>query len=342
MIQEMITFKLPDALNASAPPERRGVRRDHVRLLVLDRVSGRTHHVQFNQLPNFLKAGDVLVLNSSRTIPAILKAVLSRFSDVINHDVEVRLARRQNDSKWEALIVEEGVKEGDSLHFNDGLEGMVTYTSDSSPLATIQFSKKGTELLNHFYSIGEPVRYEYINQMWGLDYYQTVFAAQPGSVEMPSAGRAFSWELLFELQRRGVKIVYLQHHTGLSYFLDDKWNHSPEDNFEEYNIPENAWETILEAKESGNKVIAVGTTVVRAMETAVISGTLSGWTNLYIQPDSKLKVADAILTGLHEPEASHLSMLSAFVHQGILNQAYQEAIDKGYLWHEFGDMNLII
>ena len=209
-------------------------------------------------------------------------------------------------------------------------------------LKLIHFSKKGTDLFNIIYALGEPVRYEYIEQPWELDYYQTVFASHPGSVEMPSAGRAFSWELLFELKRKDIQVDFIQLHTGLSYLLDDNLVQTPEDNDEEYHISERTMERIIEAKASGKRVIAVGTTVVRALETAAMNGVLSGMTNLYINQQFPLKIADGIITGFHEPKASHLDMLSAFVSEQHLLKAYDEAIEAGYLWHEFGDMNLII
>jgi S-adenosylmethionine:tRNA ribosyltransferase-isomerase len=179
-----------------------------------------------------------------------------------------------------------------------------------------------------------------------LDYYQTVYATAPGSVEMPSAGRAFSWELLLKLQSRGVHIAYVQLHTGLSYLLKDEWQQSPEQNFEQYLVPAETVRIIHEAKARGNKILAVGTTVVRALETSANElGELlpgSDWTNLHIHADYPLKVVDALITGFHEPEASHLDLLSAFIDRELLCNAYRQAVDERYLWHEFGDMNLII
>jgi S-adenosylmethionine:tRNA ribosyltransferase-isomerase len=342
MLQQTFKFELPPSLNAAMPPERRGIRRDHVKMMVQNRDTGATNHDKFINLERYLKKGDVIVLNSSRTVPAILKADLSRDNRMVQRNIEIRLARRRSQDVWEALPVAEGIKNGDQLYFSNELAGDVKNITEKSPLITIHFSKKGTELYNEIYAIGEPVRYEYINSPWELDYYQTVFATQPGSVEMPSAGRAFSWELLFKLQRKGIKIVFIQLHTGLSYLLADKWDHSPEENHEEYHISKEAWETILQAKLEGRRVIAVGTTVVRSLETAAANGILSGWTNLYIDSAYNLKIADGIITGMHEPEASHLELLSAFIKQDHLFLAYQEAIELGYLWHEFGDMNLIL
>lgn len=324
------------------PPERRGIRRDHVKMLVQNRETGVTKHDKFFNLDHYLKKGDVLVLNSSRTVPAILKADLVRENILVKKNLELRLARRRDTDVWEVLPVGDGIQKGDQLCFSKELSGIVQKVTEDSPFIIIQFSKKGTDLYDPIYTLGEPVRYEYINNPWELDYYQTVFATHPGSVEMPSAGRAFSWELLFKLQKKGVKVVFIQLHTGLSYLLADKWDHSPEENHEEYRISEEAWETIIQAKLEGKRVIAVGTTVVRSLETAAANGILLGWTNLYIHSEYNLKIADGIITGMHEPEASHLHMLSAFINQNDLFSAYQEAIDLRYLWHEFGDMNLIV
>ncbi|MGJ7913619.1 S-adenosylmethionine:tRNA ribosyltransferase-isomerase [Neobacillus sp. LXY-1] len=342
MPAKALDFYLPEALNASYPPEKRGVRRDHVRMMVLDRNTGETKHDQFFHLTNYLQPGDLVILNNSRTIPAVLQAEWIREDVVIASAVEVRLARRRQEDTWEALIVANSIKDGDQLQFSQALSATVVGSKENSPLKTIIFSKKGTELFNIIYAVGEPVRYEYIEQPWELDYYQTVFASHPGSVEMPSAGRAFSWELIFKMKHKGILLDFIQLHTGLSYLLDDQWHQTPEDNVEEYQIPDSTMERIQQTKAAGNKVIAVGTTVVRALETAALTGKRSSQTNLYIDQGFPLQIADGIITGLHEPKASHLDMLSAFVSESHLSNAYNQAIACSYLWHEFGDMNLIL
>jgi S-adenosylmethionine:tRNA ribosyltransferase-isomerase len=335
-------FYLPSELNASHPPERRGIRRDHVRMMVLDKKTGSVTHDQFFRLADYLKPGDLVVMNNSRTVPAILNAGLYRSTKRIQQEVEIRLARRLNEETWDVLIVTDNVRLGDILQFSSELSAVIIDMKEGSPLKTILFSKKGTDLFNCIYALGEPVRYEYIHNKWGLDYYQTVFASHPGSVEMPSAGRAFSWELLFNLQKKGIELDFIQLHTGLSYLLDDELETSPTDNYEEYHLSEKTIEKIRKTKASGGRVIAVGTTVVRALESAGITGALNGVTNLYINQNFTLKMVDGIITGLHEPKASHLDMLTAFVPQNLLWNAYEVAIDQRYLWHEFGDMNLIL
>jgi S-adenosylmethionine:tRNA ribosyltransferase-isomerase len=335
-------FYLPEDLNASHPPERRGVRRDHVKLMVLGRQTGSVGHDQFFNLSDYLNPGDLIVLNNSRTVPAILKANWFREEVLVERNIEIRLARRRNEDIWDALFVAKDVKVGDTVQFTKDLSAVVIDEKNNYPIKTILFSKKGSDLFNSIYTLGEPIRYEYINQDWNLDYYQTVFASQPGSVEMPSAGRAFSWELLFNLQRKGIQLDFIQLHTGLSYLLDDDIETSPSDNVEEYQLSESTLQKISKTKMAGGRVIAVGTTVVRALESAGISGELSGLTNLYINNNFPLKMVDGIMTGFHEPKASHLDMLTAFVPQEMLCIAYDVAIKNKYLWHEFGDMNLIL
>jgi S-adenosylmethionine:tRNA ribosyltransferase-isomerase len=341
-MESAMKFELPEELNAKEPPERRGIRRDYVKMMVLDKTTGYTNHTQFYHLDRFLKKGDLLVLNASRTVPAVLKSQ----KEMDGTEVEIRLAHRKNESIWEALPVSGTVKKGDVIRFSPTLTATIIEQSDETPFVLLAFNLCCSSLFNQIYRLGEPVRYEYIQEPWNLDYYQTVFATIPGSVEMPSAGRAFSWELLFRLQKKGVKIAYITLHTGLSYLLDDKWHKGPDTNFENYEVPKETAEMILETKRSGGKVIAVGTTVVRALETVArekgILQAASGWTNLYITENTKLQVCDGLITGMHEPEASHLQLLSAFVDREKLYDAYTDAIQHRYLWHEFGDMNLIL
>jgi S-adenosylmethionine:tRNA ribosyltransferase-isomerase len=341
-MESAMKFELPQELNAKEPPERRGIRRDYVKMMVLNKTTGSSEHTQFYRLDQYLKKGDLLVLNASRTVPAVLKSM--RESD--GAEVEVRLAHRKNESVWEALPVSGKLTKSDVIRFSSALTATVIAQSSDSPFVLLSFNLCCSSLYNQIYSLGEPVRYEYIQEPWNLDYYQTVFATIPGSVEMPSAGRAFSWELLFRLQKKGVRIAYITLHTGLSYLLDDKWHKGPDKNFENYEVPKETAELIRVTKKAGGRVIAVGTTVVRALETVALEKreieAHSGWTNLYITEDTKLEICDGLITGMHEPEASHLQLLSAFVDKGKLYEAYQDAIKQRYLWHEFGDMNLII
>jgi len=211
----------------------------------------------------------------------------------------------------------------------------------------LRFSESGTRLLDLIYRLGQPIRYDYLSVPWQLDYYQNVYATEPGSAEMPSAGRPFTWRLLFALRRAGVGAAYLTLHAGLSSYMDERLDRLHLASEEEYSIPEATALKIKSALTRGGRIVAVGTTVVRALESIAIirSGqpqAYHGYTDLRITAAHKLRVVDGLLTGLHEPQASHLDLLCAFLPAEVVRTAYQEAITRNYLWHEFGDLNLIL
>jgi S-adenosylmethionine:tRNA ribosyltransferase-isomerase len=344
------TFELPPELSAPDPPERRGTARDQVRLLVIDRQTGAIDHTRFDRLGDYLRPGDLLVFNSSRTLPAVLEGCAPDGGPC----VEVRLAEHLPDDTWLALLVCRGsdlfgcgLDEGLRISFSPNLTAVVHARDQHIPrLWKIRFSQGGAELIDLLYRLGKPVRYEYVAEPWGLDYYQTIYAREPGSAEMPSAGRAFTWRLLFGLQRRGVEPAHIVLHTGLSSYLDDELDAQHLASEEEYVIDEIAAAKVNRARQAGRRVIAVGTTVVRALESAagptgrVRSG--HSYTRLRITADHRLRVVNGLLTGLHEPEASHLDLLTAFLPSKQIQAAYEDAVRRRYLWHEFGDLNLIV
>jgi S-adenosylmethionine:tRNA ribosyltransferase-isomerase len=338
-------FILPPELEARQPAEYRGLRRDQVRLLVLPRYEGASIHTRFDTLGDYLQAGDLLVVNTSRTLPALLQA-----HDEIGKRVEVRLAQRQNEDTWDVLVLE-GRKHigrpGMQLDFGNGLSATLLAARPDLPfLWRAHFNPCCMPLIDLIYRLGEPVRYTYVDQALPLDLYQTVYASQPGSVEMPSAGRPLTWELLLNLRRKGVDLASLSLHTGLSSTRDDALDASRPNFDEQYVVPPETALAVNRVHARGGRVIAVGTTVVRALETTVCPDgrveARQGWTHLRIGPGYQLRAVQGLLTGLHEPQSSHMDLLSAFVEPGRLQAAYAEAIQRGYLWHEFGDMNLII
>jgi S-adenosylmethionine:tRNA ribosyltransferase-isomerase len=344
------TFTLPPELSAQEPPERRGLSRDHVRLMIIDRAGGRVEHTRFDHLGEFLRSGDLLVFNTSRTLPASLEGCAAPVGPCI----EIRLAEHLADDSWLALLLCQrgdpfscGLRGGMQINFGDDLTGTVEERDERIPrLWRLRFSKTGAELMDSLYRLGRPIRYEYVSAPWNLDYYQTVYAREPGSAEMPSAGRAFTWRLLFDLQRRGIETAYVVLHTGLSSYMDDELDAQHPASEEEYFISETAAEKINRKREQGGRVVAVGTTVVRALESvADAAGRIQhrhGYTRLRITAQHQLKAVDGLLTGLHEPEASHLDLLTAFLPAEKIRDAYEEAVRLRYLWHEFGDLNLIV
>src|SRR6266566_5251656 len=336
------TFTLPPELSAKEPPERRGIRRDQVRLLVIDRATGKIEHSRFDKIDNYLRKNDLLVFNSSRTLPASMRGC--ECGATHGPCMEVRLAEHLPDDSWLALLLCEqgdpfgcGLREGMQIDFTEGLNAAVLARDANIPrLWKLSFSISGTQLVDLIYRLGKPIRYEYISAPWDLDYYQTVYAKEPGSAEMPSAGRAFTWKLLFDLKRRGIHSAYVVLHAGLSSYMDDELDRQHPASEEEYFVSRIAAGKIDQARENDGRVIAVGTTVVRALEsTASENGRVTeahGYTRLKIDHQYRLRSVDGLLTGLHEPEASHLDLLSAFLPAEKIHVAYREAIARRYLW----------
>jgi S-adenosylmethionine:tRNA ribosyltransferase-isomerase len=353
MSVQSMQFEVPEALEAHLPPELRGVARDGIRLMVLPRFDGPVVHTRFHEIGDFLKPGDLLVVNSSRTLPATLNAC-----DENGAPTEVRLANQRSEDRWDALLLRgraQAGRAGMRLDFGSGMSGHVLARSpEHSFLWEVQFDRCCAELLDIIYRLGFPVRYSYAAEGLPLDLYQTVYADEPGSVEMPSAGRPFTWQLLLALQRKGIALARITLHTSLSSTRDESLDALHPIYEEEYNVPTEAAAAVLEARAKRGRVIAVGTTVVRALESAALAvdpGPAGAdleikpgraRTSLHITAAHQLRVVDALLTGLHEPESSHLDLLSAFVRPERLRPAYLEAVARGYLWHEFGDVNLII
>jgi S-adenosylmethionine:tRNA ribosyltransferase-isomerase len=346
------TFTLPPELSAKEPPERRGIRRDQVRLLVIERATGETEHTRFDQIGNYLRQKDLLVFNSSRTLPASMRGC--DCSAAHGPCMEVRLAEHLPDDSWLALLLCEqsdpfgcGLRAGMQIEFAEGLNAAVLARDLNIPrLWKLRFSVTGTELVDLIYRLGKPIRYEYVSAPWDLDYYQTVYAKEPGSAEMPSAGRAFTWKLLFDLKRRGIDSAYIVLHTGLSSYMDDELDRAHPASEEEYFVSRITAKKVNSTRENGGRIIAVGTTVARALESVADSdgcvGEKQGYTRLKINGQHRLKVVNGLLTGLHEPEAGHLDLLSAFLPAEQVHAAYEEAVARRYLWHEFGDLNLIL
>jgi S-adenosylmethionine:tRNA ribosyltransferase-isomerase len=234
---------------------------------------------------------------------------------------------------------------GERLLFGGGLTATVLGRHDEAPpLVWLAFDTAGERLAEALHRAGRPVRYAYVPRPWPLHHYQTMFAAAPGSAEMASAGRPFTVQTVRALRDRGVGLATISLHAGLSTYGDpavDRRFVPPE----AYRVPEATAAAVARCRAGGGRVVAVGTTVVRALETAAAAGRVragAGVTRLRIGPGHRLRAVDGLLTGLHEPEASHLDLLGAFVDPEILGRAYSAALDAGYLWHEFGDVCLVI
>jgi S-adenosylmethionine:tRNA ribosyltransferase-isomerase len=326
-------FVLPASLEAHEPPEARGLARDGVRLLVGTRDG--VLHRRMTDLPDLLRPGDVVVVNTSATVPA---AVPTTDGHVVHFSTE------QADGAW---LVEVRRPDGPYPDAAAGeryvLRGGATVTL-REPYSTGRLWVAGVDtadVLGYLYRYGRPIRYRYVPRSWPLSAYQTVFATHPGSAEMPSAGRPFSHELVTRLVSAGVLVVPLVLHTGVA---------SPEAHErpypERFLVPAATARVVNQARAGGGRVVAIGTTVVRALESAVgPRGTVEaaeGWTELVVTPECGVRVVDGLLTGFHEPRASHLELLAAIAGTELLDRCYAEALAHGYLWHEFGDVNLLL
>jgi S-adenosylmethionine:tRNA ribosyltransferase-isomerase len=322
-----LDFELPRELEAREPAELRGDGRDDVRLMVTRRDDDFIVHAHFRELPRFLRAGDLLVLNTTATLPAA----------VGNLHISTPLPG--------GLIVVEPRGGGQAILPVHHLPGGATVTllapyRDSQRLWIARLDGVA-DLRAYLSRYGRPITYSYIDRRFPLDAYQTVFAEEPGSAEMPSAGRAFTRQMLVCLRRRGVRLAKLVLHAGVASLESHE---RPYD--ELYEVPVRTADEVRRAKERGGRVVAVGTTVVRALESSVDrSGRViasRGWTDLVITPERGLRVVDALLTGLHEPRATHLAMLEALAGRAHVRKAYDAALAEKYLWHEFGDLHLIV
>ncbi|SDQ74434.1 S-adenosylmethionine:tRNA ribosyltransferase-isomerase [Thermostaphylospora chromogena] len=330
-----IDFALPPTREAHEPPEARGLARDGVRLLVTRGKTGEISHHRFTDLPDLLDPGDLLVVNNSATLPAAihLDRLAVHFSTAREDGSWLVELRRLTPAGTEPYA---GAVAGEWLP----LPGRATLRLEGRETPRLWRARLDREVEPYLRRYGRPIRYSYVPREWPLSDYQTVFATVPGSAEMPSAGRPFSAELVTALVARGVGIAPITLHTGVASLENDEPPYS-----ERYVVPAATARQVNLARESGARVVAVGTTVVRALETVatgrgVVPG--EGWTSHVVTPETGVRAVTGLLTGLHEPRSSHLSMLAAIIGQEAVSSSYAEALHAGYLWHEFGDVHLLL
>ena len=331
-----LDFTLTPDLEAHEPPEARGLQRDRVRLLVTHYRDDGIVHTRFDDLPRFLEAGDLLVANDSATLPAALTAQRKDGSSVALH-----LSTRLPGGLWVVEPRKTSVAPVEVLVLPGGASAtLLAPYADSARLWVAQLDLPAPHL-EYLARWGRPISYPYVPEPWSIEMYQTVYAREPGSAEMPSAGRAFSPDVLARLAQAGVGFATLTLHTGVASL---EAHERPYD--EPFTVPPATAEAVQFARATGRRVIAVGTTVVRALESATDpTGRViptRGWTDLVIAPERGVRVVDGLLTGFHEPEATHLDMLAAIAGRPHLERAYRAAIDGRYLWHEFGDLHLML
>lgn len=340
-------FTLPPGSEASGPPERRGVPRDGVRLLVAR--PGRIEHRLFVDLPTLLEPGDLVVVNTSATVPA---AVVGRRDD--GQVAPVHVATSLTLGEWVVEIrrldgrgPDLTTHPGQPLHLPGGVRLRLStpYPDAARREGPSRLWRAAvtppTPLVEYLSDHGRPIGYGYLTGQYPLADYQTVYARQPGSAEMASAGRPFTAPLLVRLMAAGITLAPVVLHAGVS---------SPElpepPAPERFEVPEPTARLVSSARDAGHRVVAVGTTVVRALETATQPGGLigpaGGWTDLVLGPGHPARIVTGLITGLHAPQASHLLLLEAVAGAGLVSAAYTAAVQHRYLWHEFGDSTLFL
>lgn len=342
-----LAFQLPPALEAGEPPEARGLGRDGVRMMVASRSTAELVHTTFSRLPSFLEPGDLVVVNTSGTFPAALEGTAE------GRRVVVHLSTRVADDLWVAeprtplgettapWVVDEGEPPAHVALGEGGHLSLVERYAGSQRLwlARLHLPQAADTWLARN---GSPIRYRYVHRPWPLDAYQNVYATEMGSAEMPSAGRPFTGEIITRLVAKGVGVTPVVLHAGVASLESGELPYP-----ERVKVPRATASRVNATRRDGGRVIAVGTTVVRALESAVDATTghlreLDGWTDVVVTPERGVRAVDGLLTGWHEPRASHLLMLEAIAGRALLDSSYQASLEEGYLWHEFGDVHLLL
>ncbi len=337
-----LAIPLSPLVEAHEPPEARGIGRGDVRLLVSHGASSVTHTV-FSDLGAYLSPGDALVVNTSATIPAAIDA---RLPD--GGAVRIHFSTELPGGFW--LVEARRPVDGSTAPYFEDLAGVDLVLDGGARLSMLDrfgdsvrlwLASPRFDVLPHLFRYGSPIRYRHAPDPWPLSAYQQIFSAEPGSAEMPSAARPFTDSLVVDLVRRGVTVVPILLHAGVSSLEAHEMPYP-----ERYAVSSSTAAHINAVHAAGGRVIAVGTTVVRALETAVdASGIVhpaSGWTELVVTPERGVFAVDGLVTGWHEPEATHLLMLEAIAGRPALEKAYAAAHASGYLWHEFGDSHLLL
>jgi S-adenosylmethionine:tRNA ribosyltransferase-isomerase len=347
----VLDIDVPPELIADRPVEIDGRRRDDVRMLVAERSTGRLTHARAADLDRFLWRGDVLVVNTSPTLPAAVPAY--------DDSLVVHLSTHLGGSRWvvevrkpcgrgsrphpvdDSLLIP--LAGGGLAHLRHPYSGVAADGRARLWVADVVTPEPLPEFLA---GRGRPIRYGCTDTAWPLAHYQTIFArhrpedAGLGSAEMPSAGRPFTRELVQRLLDRRIEFAPITLHTGVSSLEAHEPPYA-----ERYRVPESTARLVNDARAEGRRVIAVGTTATRALETDAVDGRANagdGWTELVITPERGLQVVDGIVSGWHEPEASHLLLMEAVAGRPLLEASYDAALREHYHWHEFGDIHLVL
>ncbi|MEP7271976.1 MAG: S-adenosylmethionine:tRNA ribosyltransferase-isomerase [Acidobacteriota bacterium] len=327
----------------------RSPRSNTTRIRLLVAREGELQHSAMDHLPEHLEAGDLLVVNDAATMPASLHG-----RDQNNNEVEIRLTRQLREHVWEAVIFGIGnwevptekrpspprLRRGDEVSFAEDFKATVLEASPlSERLLTLEFDLDEPALWRLLYQYGKPIQYSYMQGELDLWSVQNIYGGRPWAAEMPSAGYALKWSLLLKLLRMGVQVVALTHGAGLSSTGDARIDEELP-LVEAFEIPLATMDAVARTRARGGRVIAIGTSVVRALESA--DAGLSGITSLRLGPEYRPKIVDGLLTGTHDVSESHYKLLRAFLPESMLLRLNEQLELAGYLTHEFGDLCLIL
>jgi S-adenosylmethionine:tRNA ribosyltransferase-isomerase len=337
-------YRLPPELIAQRPAEPR----DSSRLMVLHRKSGRIEHRAFRDVTGYLGPEDLLVLNSTKVVPARL---LGRKAGT-QAEAEVFLLRPAEGGVWSCLVRPgRRLRVGSSVEFGGGLSAEILGCQDGGRRMVgfrLEGGKiSGEELVPILEKVGHVPLPPYIarpDEKADRDRYQTVYAQEPGAVAAPTAGLHFTAELMETIKGRGTRVSELLLHVGWGTFkaveAEDIRKHRMEEEY--YRIDDQTAEALRSASEGGRRIVAVGTTTVRALESFAISGKNEGWTDIFISPPYRFRVVDALITNFHQPRSTLLMLVSAFAGAELIKRAYSEAIGKNYRFYSYGDAMLIL
>lgn len=352
------TFPAPDHLTAPSPAEQRGLRRDDVRLLVAD--SAGVRHAHFRDLADFLTPGDLVVVNTSQTVAAEVDARMHGTTDR-DVDIVVHVAADLGDGTWvielrkspDAARAELGARAGQVVRIAGGRAELTLLSPWPRPGSSP--TGDGNRLWRASYvgdaplrtvmdRLGRPIAYGYLDRRYPLEDYQTIFGTVPGSAEMPGAARPFTAEVVTRLVARGVVVAPIVLHTGVS---SQEAGEAPQPEW--FDVSDPTARLVNSTRAAGGRVVAVGTTVTRALESAVADHRgdafvqeRAGWTERVISRDEPARVVDGLVTGWHDPAASHLLLIEAVAGAALTQRAYDSAVRHGYRWHEFGDAALLL
>lgn len=355
-----LDFVLPPSLEAHEPPEHAGRKRDDVRLLVASASEAAIHHSTIGSIAEWLAPGDLLVVNTSATLPAALSGRRHAASQAgphtsVDEPVLIHLATPLPGGLWLAELRRPiaggneplrdaraddtvAVDNGGTLHL---LAPWQPAPPDGSTRLWVVEPHLGQPVESYLVTHGRPIRYRDTPRPVGIEAYQSIFSRIPGSAEMPSAARPFTTEIVAGLVVHGVLVAPLLLHTGVSSLEEGE-----EPPIERYDVPASTAALVDHVHDQGGRVIAVGTTVVRALETTADESGRShpgrGWTDTVLSPERPTRVVNGLITGWHEPRSSHLRLLESVAGRDVLERSYGAALAESYRWHEFGDLHLIL